>query len=158
MNNKKDQKLRPKDWLPFFEEAGVQTEELSQCKGNHSKAIKVGQFLSPKVDREVRIQVGDRTGKAVLRVELDRSKTKRYFFEVSWDAEENEKRKAFNSTKKKAKKGKSESTDTSKSRMKPKTPGKQDQTRSGGAKAGGKKSTSPRKRTGKNAAGNEENW
>jgi hypothetical protein len=84
MSEQKKDKLPAKDWLPFFEEAGILIEELNECKSGHSKAIKLGQFLSPKVGREVTVQVGDRIGKAILCVEQDRANTKLYYLQVIW--------------------------------------------------------------------------
>src|SRR5437763_3254763 len=78
--------LPPKDWEKFFREANVRAEALAECKSERSKSVKMGQFLSPHVGREVPIQVKGLTGRAVLRVEKGRSKEKRYFFEVHWDA------------------------------------------------------------------------
>ena len=86
MSEPKKDKLPATDWLPYFKEAGIRVDELDQCKSEHSKAIKLGQFLSPKVGREVPVQVGGRTGRAVLRVEQDRAKTKLYYLEVRWDS------------------------------------------------------------------------
>src|SRR5947209_13300764 len=77
--------LPPKDWEKFFREANVRAEALAECKSERSKAVKMGQFLSPHVGREVPIQVKGRSGRAVLRAEEGRSKEKRYYFEVIWD-------------------------------------------------------------------------
>jgi hypothetical protein len=79
-------KLSPKDWEDFFRKAKVRVEELEACKSKQSKAIKIGRFLTPNVGREVPIQVNGCAGKAVLRAEEGRSKEKRYYFVVTWDA------------------------------------------------------------------------
>lgn len=83
--------LPPKDWEPFFQKAGVRVEELIACKSSRSKAIKIGLFFSTLVGREVPIQVMERTGTAVLRIETGRAKEKRYYFEVRWDTPSTEK-------------------------------------------------------------------
>lgn len=82
-----DNKKTAKDWEPYFRKANVRVEDLDASKSSRSKTIKIGQFLSPNVGREVPIQVGDRSGKAVLRVEEGHAKEKRYFFEIMWDAD-----------------------------------------------------------------------
>ncbi len=85
MSKQTKHKLPAKDWLPFFEAAGILSEELEACKSERSRAIKLGQFLSTKVGREVPIQVGDRTGKATLESDMDRANTKVYYLRVVWD-------------------------------------------------------------------------
>jgi hypothetical protein len=74
-------------WEPHLRKAEVLVEELSGCKSERARAIRIGQFLSPKVDREVAIQVRGRTGRATLRLEKRRANEKAYFFEVLWDVE-----------------------------------------------------------------------
>jgi hypothetical protein len=81
----KSRGLAPQDWEKFFLQANVRVEALAECKSERSKAVKMGQFLSPMVGREVPIQVKGRSGRAVLRTEEGRSKVKLYFFEVHWD-------------------------------------------------------------------------
>jgi hypothetical protein len=80
-------KLLAAGWESFFRKAGVRVEDLNASKSNRTRAIKIGQFLSPHVNREVPVQVKGRTGKAVLRAEEGRAKEKRYFFVVTWDDE-----------------------------------------------------------------------
>jgi hypothetical protein len=81
----RDQAAPVPDWERFFHKAGVRTEELGGCKGRRAKSIRIGQFLSPLVGREVPIEVRGRTGRAVLRSVPGRSRTKRYVFEIVWD-------------------------------------------------------------------------
>lgn len=76
------------DWLPFYALAGLGKKELAEAKSNTTKAIHVGQFLSPNVGREVPIQVGERTGRARLVRRKGRSNATHYFFAVVWDEAE----------------------------------------------------------------------
>jgi hypothetical protein len=85
MSKSDRESLMPTDWETYFRDADVRVEELDACKSKRGRAIKIGQFLSPLVGREVLIEVKGRTGRAVLRVESHRSKAKRYFFEVTFD-------------------------------------------------------------------------
>jgi len=80
------QKFTAAEMLRFF--AGPRAEELQACQSTRARAIKVGQFLAPKVGREVPVEVDGRAGKAVLRVEEGRAKERRYYFEFSWDGDE----------------------------------------------------------------------
>ncbi len=79
-------KLPAGAWGPWLQAAGVLTKELAEAKGTHQKAILIGQFLSPLVDREVKVTVAGRTGRATLRTDTRRAREKCYFFEVAWDA------------------------------------------------------------------------
>jgi hypothetical protein len=85
MNDTKDRKRCPSEWIRYFEMAKIRTDELENCRSNHAKAIRAGQFLSPHVNRPVRIEVNGRTGTATLKAEDGRAKERRYFFEVVWD-------------------------------------------------------------------------
>src|SRR5262249_50831642 len=69
------------DWAKYFEAAKVRVEELNACKSARARAIWIGKYLSPLVDREVAVEVKGRTGHAVLQVEEGRSNEKRYIFE-----------------------------------------------------------------------------
>jgi hypothetical protein len=85
MTDIRARKLMAKDWEMYFRKAAVRVEELDVAKGNRARAIRIGNFLSPNVGREVPIEAKGRTGRAVLRLEEGRSKQKLYFFEVTWD-------------------------------------------------------------------------
>jgi hypothetical protein len=85
MSKRETQRIPAADWWRFFKAAGVREEELEMCKSAQARAIKIGQFLAPKVGRAVPVQVRGRAGRAVLRVEGGRSREKCYFFEVTWD-------------------------------------------------------------------------
>jgi hypothetical protein len=85
--NKNNNKLACEDWEPYFRRAKVRVEDLDACKSNRAKAIKIGRFLSPNVNRPVPIECAGRRGKAVLRMEERRAKGKYYFFEVIWEAD-----------------------------------------------------------------------
>ena len=78
-------KLTPTDWAPYFRSANVLTEDMEGSKGTKARAIRIGQFLSPKVGRQVPIQVDKLEGKATLRSVTGRAKEKRYWLEVEWD-------------------------------------------------------------------------
>jgi len=71
-------------WIPVFDVAGVVPPSFVDAKTPHAKTIKVGQWLSSKVGRELPISVNGRTGKAVLRVIGARANEKRYYFEITW--------------------------------------------------------------------------
>jgi hypothetical protein len=73
------------DWVDLFVGAGVRADELIGPGGTRSKSIKIGQFFTPLVGREVPIEVKGRRGTAVLRAEMGRAKEKRYYFEVRWE-------------------------------------------------------------------------
>jgi hypothetical protein len=83
----------------LFIKAGVRADELTDTKSSQAKAIKIGQFFTPLVGREVVIQVKGRTGKAVLRVEKGRANEKRYYFDISWQAADGATAKARPSSK-----------------------------------------------------------
>jgi len=78
-------KLSATEWLKYFERSAVLAKELAETQSALGKAIKIGQFLSTCVDREVCIQVGGKTGRACLRFEAGRANAKRYYVEVVWD-------------------------------------------------------------------------
>ncbi|HEX3599858.1 MAG TPA: hypothetical protein VHU84_06920 [Lacipirellulaceae bacterium] len=60
-------------------------ERLDAAKGEQGRATVIGNFLARMVNREVRIQVDGRTGKATLRSVPGRSRKVRYYFETFWD-------------------------------------------------------------------------
>ena len=95
MPTKSTDKLPATDWLPFFARADILTQALAETHSAKAKTIKIGQFLSPNVNRPVPIQVDGRSGLATLRVESKKhAKSKRYFFEITWDEPETSKKKA----------------------------------------------------------------
>jgi hypothetical protein len=165
MAKEKELKLPAGKWLSFFEKAGILTDQLAECKSEHRKAIRLGQFLSPMVGREVRMQVGERTGKAVLQVEQDRGNTKSYFFKVTWDnapSDEKPKGKSGKQDAKKPKKASSQPPEPSPGEKKVKTQAKtrdkvQDQKQPDTATAGGKKHKARSETKTKNG-GNNEDW
>jgi hypothetical protein len=144
MAKPRKQKLPAKDWLPFFEEAKILTDALNECKSEHGKAILLGKFLSPMVGREVRVLVGNRTGKTVLRVAEDRSKAKSYFFEVTWDKQPKADEKGVT---KKAKKATSKQGDDPSKAKKSKAAKKEDAQAKEKHQAGGTGTTSGKKST-----------
>lgn len=80
-------KLPAADWLPFFIKAGVLAKALNDTGSARGKTIKIGQFLTPNVNRTVPIQIKGRGGRATLRVRVGtHAKEKLYFFEIVWDA------------------------------------------------------------------------
>ena len=144
--------------------AGVQGRQ-------RARAIKIGQFLSPLVGREVPIQAGGKTGKAVLRVEPGRSKERRYYAVVTWDEEKQEapdgegepRKKSRN--KGKARKRAKEGGDAGKqgagkgTRKRGKEGAKKKPTASGGHDAvPGMDRKSTTEKVPNKAAGNEETW
>ncbi|MBA4192401.1 MAG: hypothetical protein C0467_30910 [Planctomycetaceae bacterium] len=86
-------KLPAADWLPFFVKADILAKALTGAHSMKAKTIKIGQFLSPNVNRTVPIQVRGRSGHATLRVKLGKAKSKLYFFEVTWDSPETTEKK-----------------------------------------------------------------
>jgi hypothetical protein len=85
MPGRENVKLAAREWGRYFREANVRVGELDSCRSSRARAIRIGQFLTPNVGREVPVEVNGRAGRAVLRVEEGRAKVKRYFFEVTWD-------------------------------------------------------------------------
>jgi hypothetical protein len=81
------QKLTPQNWERFLRDAKIHVEDLDASKSAKSRAVKIGLFLSRNVGRTVPIDVKGRTGQAVLKVAIGRSKEKKYYFEVTWDQE-----------------------------------------------------------------------
>lgn len=79
-------KLPAAEWVKFFERGDVLTKELADVKSARAKAIKIGQFLSSCLGREVGVEAGGRAGRARLRVEEGRANKKLYSFEIVWDA------------------------------------------------------------------------
>lgn len=159
---KKDRKLTAAEWLPIFVDAGIRADELGESKSKQAKSIKIGQFLSPNVGRTVAVEVGGRVGKAVLRVEQDRSKMKRYYFEFSWDATPQEEETGKKKAKKTGKAG-GKQKDTPSGKKKPETSTKTPSKKVGGgssdaASAGSKKSKTTGKTARKTAKGNAEAW
>ncbi len=93
MSGKSAGKLPAADWLPLFAKADVLTKSLSETHSMKAKTIKIGQFLSPNVNRTVPVQVRGRSGHATLRVKPGKAKSKLYFFEVIWDSPETTEKK-----------------------------------------------------------------
>ena len=79
---KPERALPAAKWVPILEAAGLALSVLGDAKTPHARAIKLGQWLSAKVGREMPVCVGGRNGKAVLRVIGARANEKRYYFEV----------------------------------------------------------------------------
>lgn len=74
------------EMMRIFENAKVLTDQLEGAKSEKAKATLMGNFLSQHVNREVPIQHRGRTGVAKLCVDINKSrKTKRYYFEVTFD-------------------------------------------------------------------------
>jgi hypothetical protein len=82
---KPDRALPAAKWVPILDAAGLTPQALADAKTPHAKAIKLGQWLSAKVGREMPVCVGGRNGKAVLRVIGARANEKRYYVEITWD-------------------------------------------------------------------------
>jgi hypothetical protein len=77
-------------WISIFERAGILREQLRNGS-NHSRAIRIGNFFGPLIDREVPILLQGRAGRATLRVHEGRARSKRYGFEIAINEEpENE--------------------------------------------------------------------
>jgi hypothetical protein len=75
--------LKPGEWASYAQEAGLLDADDRNAR---SKAVKIGKFLTPNVGRSVRVDVGGRTGTAVLRSSGERANAKHYHFDVCWDA------------------------------------------------------------------------
>ncbi len=136
MSIKVSDKLPAADWLPFFVEADVLTQALTETHSAKAKTIKIGQFLSPNVGRTVPIQVNGRSGHATLRVESQKhAKSKRYYFEITWDAPEPSGKKLNANKKAKAGKKPTEPQPTSSKAALPKVPSTKKSV-SGGSKPG----------------------
>ncbi len=82
---KPDRALPAAKWVPILDAAGLTPQALADAKTPHARAIKLGQWLSAKVGREMPVCVGGRSGKAVLRVIGARANEKRYYVEITWD-------------------------------------------------------------------------
>jgi len=80
-----DRALPAAKWLPILDAAGLTPQSLADAKTPHARAIKLGQWLSAKVGRELRVCIRGRNGKAVLRVIGARANEKRYYVEITWD-------------------------------------------------------------------------
>jgi hypothetical protein len=80
--------LPASEWLNIFRAAKVEVERLDAAKGEQGRATVIGNFLARMVNREVRIQVDGRTGKATLRSVPGRSRQVRYYFEIAWDEDQ----------------------------------------------------------------------
>ena len=81
--------LPPGQWEGHFRTAGVLVEELDGVRSAQARATILGNFLSQNQDREVPIQVGDRSGRARLCVAGGDGKPRRYFFAIVWDKSSN---------------------------------------------------------------------
>ena len=82
---KPDRALPAAKWVPILDAAGLTPQALADAKTPHARAIKLGQWLSAKVGREMPVCVGGRNGKAVLRAIGARANEKRYYVEITWD-------------------------------------------------------------------------
>jgi hypothetical protein len=72
--------------MALFVKANVLSKAMADTGSAKGKAVKIGQFLTPNVNRTVPIQVKGRSGRATLRAQAGtRGKEKLYYFEVSWD-------------------------------------------------------------------------
>jgi hypothetical protein len=79
--------LPPSKWEDIFRRAKVQVEALDAARSERARATLLGNFLSQNIDREVPIEIKDRTGKARL-LAVDAGKNqRRYWFEITWDEE-----------------------------------------------------------------------
>ena len=76
--------LPPGKWEDHFRKAGVRVEDLNGARSGQARATILGNFLSQHQGREVPIQVGDRSGRARLRV-TGETRPRRYYFEYIWD-------------------------------------------------------------------------
>jgi hypothetical protein len=74
---------RPQEWVAVFHDARLRQPELANA-GDRAKAIAVGRFLSGRLGRAVPVQAGELAGLATLRVQPQRSRQRRYWFEVVW--------------------------------------------------------------------------
>jgi hypothetical protein len=84
MPNKKDMATAT-DWLKYFGHADIMTKVLADISSERGKTIRIGNYLSPNVDRTVPIQVKGRSGSATLRRKKGSAHSKLYYFEVVWD-------------------------------------------------------------------------
>jgi hypothetical protein len=80
--------LRASEWLSIFHGAGVETERLEATKSEQGRATIIGSYLARMVNREVRIEVDGRSGKATLRTGPGRGGKNLYWFEVAFDDRE----------------------------------------------------------------------
>ena len=76
------------EWLNIFRGAKVEAERLDAAKSAQGRATIIGNFLARMVDREVRIEVDGRTGKATLRTAPGRGNKKVYWFDVIFDGDQ----------------------------------------------------------------------
>lgn len=92
MSNERSEKvdygLRAGEWQVIFRHTGVEAERLNSAKSDRGRATIMGNFLGRQLNREVGIDVDGRTGKATLRSRPSRGATTLYYFEVLWDAEQ----------------------------------------------------------------------
>jgi hypothetical protein len=77
--------LPPGQWEHHFRTARVLVEELDGARSAQGRATILGNYLSQYQGREVPIKVGDRSGRARLRVAGGEGKPRRYYFEIAWD-------------------------------------------------------------------------
>lgn len=73
------------EWKGYFTEADVAVDKLNDARSEKRKNMIIGNFLSPLVGREVPVVVGGRRARARLRALHGRSRTKKYYFEVTWE-------------------------------------------------------------------------
>jgi hypothetical protein len=74
-----------REWETLFKKADVSQVELSACKSSQGRAIKIGRFFSPLINREVTITCDGRAARATLRVEQCRAREKLYYFEIEFE-------------------------------------------------------------------------
>jgi len=74
-------------WISIFERAGILGEQLRNGS-NHSRAIRIGNFFGPLIDREVPILVQGRAGRATLRVHQGRARSKCFWFEIAFNRDD----------------------------------------------------------------------
>lgn len=77
--------LGPSGFVQFFRNAKILTDKLDRAVSERSRQVTIGKFLTRNVGSEVEIAIGERTGRAVLRVDARRAGAKLYWFDVTWD-------------------------------------------------------------------------
>jgi len=88
MKGKREKAERPAaGWKDYFVKAGVATDNLTSAKSERGTSTVIGKFLAPLVGREVPVEVEGRRGMARLCIRSGRSRTKEYYFEVTWERE-----------------------------------------------------------------------
>jgi hypothetical protein len=75
-----------KEWLPTLREARLLQKQQHESASDHAQAIAAGKFFGSRLDKPVPITVGNKAGTATLRVQPTRSRQKRFWLQVVWDA------------------------------------------------------------------------